>query len=92
MEYILPMVLAGQITGYENGTEVWAINMVGTGTIDAIGYEENGEYNFFDTTYEFSGIAYTPEPPAWTYAFSTLLIILVARRKKLLSLFRGAAA
>jgi hypothetical protein len=85
VEFILPMILAGQITGYENGIEVWAINIAGTGTMDVTGYEENGEYNLLDTTYEFSGIAYTPEPPAWTYAFSALLVILVAQRKKLLS-------
>jgi hypothetical protein len=55
--------------------------------------EESGRgYDFLNTTYEFSGIAYTPEPPAWTYAFSALSVIMVAQRKKLLSLFRDTTA
>jgi hypothetical protein len=38
--------------------------------------EESGRgYDFLNATYEFSGIAYTPEPPAWTYAFSALSVI-----------------
>jgi hypothetical protein len=92
VEEILPVVVTGQFTGFEGGKEVWAVNIGGTGTLDAPGrYLGNGQYFFPSATYQFSGLTYTPEPSTWIYAFSALLVTLIAKRKKLVSLFFNTA-
>lgn len=88
VEEILPVVVTGQFTGFEDGKEVWAVNIDGRGTLDAPGhYLGDGQYFFPSVTYQFSGLAYTPEPSTWIYACSALLAVLIAKRKKLVSFF-----
>ena len=92
VEEILPVVVTGQFTGFAGGQEVWAVNIDGTGTLDAPGrYLGNGQYFFPSVTYQFSGLTYTPEPSTWIYAFSALLATLIAKRKKLVSFFFDTA-
>ena len=85
VEYILPIVVNGQMTGYEGGTEEWAVNIDGTGTMDARGvYEGESVYLFGSVSYQFSGIAHTPEPPTGILVvLGAALVSLVIQWKSL---------
>jgi hypothetical protein len=87
-QFILPVVVTGQIEGsyYPSGSEAfdYAIYAVGTATIDAIWDDEYGGpgvFTLITDSYDFGGVAVTPERSAWIYFLGGLLLTLGIKRK-----------
>jgi hypothetical protein len=81
--------LAAQRTAFHRFAET------GTATIDTLwdGFgNANNEYSIVTDTYNFTGMATTPEPPGWSLFSGAFLAALIAKRKKLITLFSDIGA
>lgn len=97
VEFILPLTVTGDVAGYLQsvtgllGSEAfdYAISGSGTATMDGVwdyAHSNNiGAYTFETYSYNFSGVAETPELSTWLYLLTGFLLIFVIRRTKFCS-------